>query len=277
VSIQGRHDEFADVSTWDALRAAKWVKQLDTRSEAADQCKLRAQTIDRLRVAAGETVIDVGCGTGAMLLDLAKAVGPSGHVVGIEPQVDLAARARERAHKSRKVSIEVIEGKGEALPLASESADAALTTTVLIHLPLVAVEATLREMVRVVRSGGRIAAIEQDCDTWTIDHSNRELTRRIVAFNSDQRSADGWRGRQLRRLFLELGLLPEVAALVHIDPPDGSYLYDLAKRIAAAAVSNNAVDPEEAERWLLELAERARAHRFFSSINYVMCHAEKRS
>jgi ubiquinone/menaquinone biosynthesis C-methylase UbiE len=175
--------------------------------------------IRALEISEGETVVDVGCGTGALLIDAARIVGRTGRVVGVEPQSHLEARARERvADEGVARYAEVMDGRGESLPVASESANVALASTVLIHLPLAAATATLREMVRVVTRNGRVAAIEQDTNTWTIDHPDRELTRRIIAFNSDQRSADGWRGRHLRRMFLEADLDTDVSTFVHVDP-----------------------------------------------------------
>jgi ubiquinone/menaquinone biosynthesis C-methylase UbiE len=223
-------------------------------------------------LADGSRVAEVGCGTGAMLIDLARAVGRQGRVVGVEPQPTLAARARSRvAATGLGAIVEVLEGEGQRLPLETDSVEVALTQTVLIHLPLAAVQATLAEMVRATSPGGRVVAVEQDCDTWTIDHPDRELTRRIVAFNCDQRSADGWRGRQLRRLFADAGLEPHATVYVHADDDANSYLFTLAERIAQAAATANVISPAAAAAWLEALGEQAHRGRFFSSINYVIC------
>jgi hypothetical protein len=133
--------------------------------------------------------------------------------------------------------------------------------------------AAVGELARVLRPGGRALAVEQDCDTWTIDHPDRELTRRIVTFNSDRRSADGWRGRQLRRLFADAGLSAESRPYVHVDTEPGSYLFALCERIASAAAEAGAIETGELESWLGQLRERADAGRFFSSINYFVCRA----
>lgn len=127
-------------------------------------------------------------------------------------------------------------------------------------------------MARVVRPGGRVLAVEQDADTWTIDHPDRGLTRRIVAFNADQRSADGWRGRQLRALFTEAGLETEVWPYVHADTEPGSYLFALAERIALAAAEAGALSQAEAESWLAQLRLRT----FFSTINHYICSGNRR-
>jgi SAM-dependent methyltransferase len=166
----GRHDPFGDVSDWDDV--TRWVTQLDERAASPDQKWLRAEVLALAELTSGETVVEVGCGTGPLLRELARAVAPGGRAIGIEPQPVLAAAARERAR------VEVIEAVGKQLPLESGTADVALAQTVLIHLPIETARGTLAEMARVVRPGGRVLALEQDCDTWTIDHPDRELTRR---------------------------------------------------------------------------------------------------
>ena len=52
--------------------------------------------IERLGVAAGERILDVGCGCGQTLLELADLAGPSGHVLGVDISPPMLGCARER-------------------------------------------------------------------------------------------------------------------------------------------------------------------------------------
>jgi ubiquinone/menaquinone biosynthesis C-methylase UbiE len=63
-----------------------------TRIEA-----LRLQAVRSLQLRPGETVFDIACGTGSMLPLLARAVGPTGQVVGVELSPEMAEQARRRA------------------------------------------------------------------------------------------------------------------------------------------------------------------------------------
>jgi len=63
--------------------------------------EIRAAAIDALLLRGGETVFDVACGTGATLLPLARAVGTSGRVVGIEQSAEMADIARTRVHDAQ--------------------------------------------------------------------------------------------------------------------------------------------------------------------------------
>lgn len=57
---------------------------------------LRLKAVQALALRAGETVFDIACGTGPTLPLLARAVGPSGHVIGVELSPEMSGQARQR-------------------------------------------------------------------------------------------------------------------------------------------------------------------------------------
>src|SRR3954471_10408981 len=71
-----------------------WVRMQDRTDALIDP--LGRIAIERLGVAAGERVLDVGCGCGQTLLQLADLTGPSGHVLGVDISPPMLARAQER-------------------------------------------------------------------------------------------------------------------------------------------------------------------------------------
>ena len=58
--------------------------------------RIRTEALDALGPSEGETILDVACGTGAMLAALSRAVGTRGRVIGIEQSPEMAAIARRR-------------------------------------------------------------------------------------------------------------------------------------------------------------------------------------
>lgn len=273
----GGHDPFRGVGEMDPAAVRFWVRALNHRAAAPDQRRLREHLVRGAGIGAGDRVLEVGCGTGALLADLARAVGSTGHAIGLEPQAAFAHEARVRVCASGAHEwVEVIAGGVEDLTLPDDSVHAAVAQTVLIHLPPDTLAAAVAQMRRVVRPGGWVVSADQDADTWIIDHPERELTRRIVAFNSDQRCADGWTGRSLRRLFRSAGL-HEVGAepLVQVDTAPDSYLFGMAERTARAAVDAGVLGSEQAEGWIDALRQRAEAGEFFSSINFYICRGRK--
>ena len=98
------------------------------------------------RYAAGQDVLEVGCGTG---LILARTAGFARRAVGIDLSAGMLARARQRG-------LEVMQASATELPLATGSIDVAYSFKVLAHIP--DVRGALREMARVVRPGGWVLA-----------------------------------------------------------------------------------------------------------------------
>jgi SAM-dependent methyltransferase len=121
--------------------------------------KLREWMLDLADLEPGDLVLDVGCGTGTLLLAAAERVGPWGALHGIEPATEMAAHARRKA-EARQVPLEVVEGSAGSLPYPPASFDAVFCTLVLHHLPGSMRGVAIREIRRVLRPGGRAVLID---------------------------------------------------------------------------------------------------------------------
>jgi SAM-dependent methyltransferase len=115
---------------------------------------LAAELIAFTGVEPGMRALDVGCGTGALTAVLAGILGAE-NVAGVEPSETFAAAARERVPGA-----EIVQAPAEALPFAGNSFDAVLSQLVVNFLE--DAERGVREMARVTRPGGTVAACVWD-------------------------------------------------------------------------------------------------------------------
>jgi demethylmenaquinone methyltransferase/2-methoxy-6-polyprenyl-1,4-benzoquinol methylase len=86
---------------------------------------MRARAIEVLDPHLGDTVLDIGCGTGLSFDPLLRRIGPSGRIVGVEPSPDMLARARDRVVQHGWSGVALLEATADAAPLQGR-ADAAL-------------------------------------------------------------------------------------------------------------------------------------------------------
>ncbi len=107
-------------------------------------------------IGAGERVLDVACGTGVLACAAAERVGPEGMVVGLDSNAEMLAVARRKS-----ASVEWREGRAESLPFPDESFDAVVSQFGFMFFE--DRPSALREMLRVLRPGGRLAIAV--CDT----------------------------------------------------------------------------------------------------------------
>lgn len=105
---------------------------------------------DAAGVRRDQRVLDVACGTGALTRALAECVGPSGQVRGLDASPEMLAVAARK-----NLQVEWVLGRAEALPFVDGSFDAVASQFGLMFFQEPA--AALREMVRVLRPGGRLA------------------------------------------------------------------------------------------------------------------------
>jgi ubiquinone/menaquinone biosynthesis C-methylase UbiE len=110
--------------------------------------------IPHLELKPGETVLDLGSGGGLDAFLAARAVGPSGRVIGVDMTPAMLERARANAEKGGFNNVEFHEGRLEALPVETASVDAVTSNCVVNLVPDKA--AVFREIARVLKPGGRV-------------------------------------------------------------------------------------------------------------------------
>ena len=250
MSEYGKESMWRDTATVDAERARDLAARLERRAKAEDEIAARDTYLGLLDIAAGERVLDVGCGTGVVTREIARRVGSGGLVVGLDPSPALLAVARELAVETGLDDrLEFREGNALRLPFPDRSFDAVVCVTVLSHVPLG--EAAIPELVRVLRLGGRLGVFDLDTDMTVFTHPDRILTRRIVAAASDATAVNGWLVRQLPLLFQRAGMVDVRArGFFPLETDLQSFYANMADRCAEVAVKAGVITEFERLAWL---------------------------
>jgi ubiquinone/menaquinone biosynthesis C-methylase UbiE len=254
----GRYDASACNANVDIDDARQIAGRFELRASAEDEATARSTSLDLLAIQPGEHVLEVGCGSGALLREMARRVQPNGLAVGLDVRPGLLAVAGELALAAGLDRyVDLREGDALSLPFADATFDAVLAATTLSHVT--DAEGAIREMIRVVRPGGRVGIYDRDPDSFVIWHPDRVLTRRIVAAFSDQAHRDAWLGRRCYGLLVAAGLQAvAVRAFSAIEYGSPNFYDEAAARAADIAVKIGVISKQERQNWIATLnAERA--------------------
>ena len=179
----------AELARLDAQAAAVWAKE--------------AATLRRQGLAPAAHVLEIGCGPGFASERLLELV-PDGWLTAIDVDSEMVALARDRLRDRERV--EVVEASVAALPFGAASFDAVTARLVLEHVPDLA--AALREIRRVLRSGGRLFVVEID-DGWPmLSDPEPPFVAELNAAEAvmfEARGADRRLGRRLPQLLADFG------------------------------------------------------------------------
>jgi ubiquinone/menaquinone biosynthesis C-methylase UbiE len=107
----------------------------------------------------GESVLDVGCGTGTLAILAKRQVELTGEVCGIDASPEMIARAEKKARKAG-VDVAFKNAYAQSLPFRDACFDVVLTTVMLHHLPKKARAELAGEIRRVLKPGGRVLAVD---------------------------------------------------------------------------------------------------------------------
>lgn len=105
-------------------------------------------------IRAGDTVLDIGSGSGTDVLLAAQAVGPSGHVIGLDLTAAMLSKIEAILSAAGVSNVRVLEGNAEHLPLPDASVDVVTSNGVLNLVP--DKRAAFAEVHRVLKPGGRL-------------------------------------------------------------------------------------------------------------------------
>jgi ubiquinone/menaquinone biosynthesis C-methylase UbiE len=155
------------------LNAIEW---LETHHKS--KAKERGQMILDLQLEPGSFVVDAGCGPGLWTPLLAEAIGPSGHILGVDISADALVTAQQRSYgKPYRRQIQYKCAMLEQLPIPLGSADVIFSANVSQYLPD-AVD-TFAAMGHYLARGGRLVIKDIDFGTMRFDNIDTGLQARV--------------------------------------------------------------------------------------------------
>lgn len=126
-----------------------------------------APLLDPAQIEAGQSVLDFGCGPGGMAMEVARRVGSSGKVTGVDLNTEMLRRAGQLASSeglTGRVSFRHVTS--ETLPFDSGTFDTVLCKSVLEYVDDPA--KTISEFARVTRAGGTVHVVDSDWDMLVV-------------------------------------------------------------------------------------------------------------
>lgn len=149
----------------------KWVERFE--GESREIYKHRLRIVDDADILIGQSVADVGAGTGLFSLIFADAVGPSGKVYAVDISEEFVDHIRQRGKQLGLTNIETIRNNQESVELPPESVDVVFICDTYHHFEYPV--PTLASIYRAMRPGGQLLIIdfkriEGESRQWVLDH-----------------------------------------------------------------------------------------------------------
>lgn len=245
---------------------AETTRLFDSAYSGTDIRRRRQANLDALAPRRGDTVLDLGCGNGHLTAELARAVGQTGQVIGLDPSDDMMHSARTRCADYPWVSFHT--GTATDMPLASGAVDRAVSVQVFEYVE--DIPAALAETRRVLKPGGRLVIGDMHFDSW-IWHSDdpARMARMMAAFDHHlvhRRLPQTLPGALSRQGFQNVSCRPVTFCDTRFRPDGLAQM--LVLLMAQYAVTNGHVPEPEATAWAEEQTRLAAEQRFFFSVTH---------
>ena len=243
----------------------KWGKRLIQIYSTPDVVKQREIILSKLNFKPGEKVIDIGSGPGLLAEDIAKEIGESGLICGVDISDAMISLSKNRC--SQYPQIELRKGDATSLPYNDNEFDAAVSTQVYEYIE--DIQTCLNELYRVLKNGGRALILCTDWDTliWNTDDQDR-MQRILSAFEAH--CADPRLPRTIANRILNTGFSiveQDVYTVLNPKYDANTYCYGVIDFIVSYVAEKNEEMAKEAKAWAEEMRKKGKANSFFCSIN----------
>ena len=243
---------------------AYFIDFLEFLDKHAGIKRLRTESNNQLNLIPGNKVLDVGCGIGGATFPIADATGPTGLAVGIDISSEMIKVANNRVGSRPGLEFQVCDAC--SIPYPDGFFDVARSERLFLYLPDRL--ATLQEMMRVVKVGGRVCLIDTDIDCTALYSKKPALTRKmtsIVAASMPNPNS----ARELPAIARKAGLKDIRTETFALSTPHEFFLRAMAGSLTKAA-ENGIVPRSEVEECLAEQASLHASGDFFQMWLFVV-------
>jgi len=233
-----------------------WQRKI---AEGPEGTARRMAVFEALAIESGQAVLDLGCGGGHLVREIALAVGVSGRAVGLDMSTEQLDAAR--AVCAGLPAAELIEGDATDMSFVEGTFDGLASIQTLEYIA--DIERALAEARRVLKSGGKAAFVSVLWDHWRFHGADPELNDRML---------DVWRAHCPHQMLpMEMprklaaagfgGVMRKPIAFLNGALNENAYALWAAKVVAAFAIGQG-VPEEDAKRWLEQLDQADKEGRF---------------
>lgn len=223
---------------------------------------VREKILQRMNILRGARLLDVGCGVGTAVLEIADHVGGQGRFIGIDTTEARVAEAARRI--GARNSVLFCRGDAYNLPFRDGAFTAVRIDRVLQIIDRR--EAVLSEMMRVCAPGGCLVASDIDLETTAIYSRNRPLTRKVSKLVSESVVYPAT-ARELPSLLRAVGLSGVSVDVIAVQTPFELFVRR-ARAGLQAAIEATKITEAEADAWYEEMAALDHAGEFLQTWFY---------
>jgi ubiquinone/menaquinone biosynthesis C-methylase UbiE len=225
---------------------------------------LRNHSNQQLNICAGQKVLDLGCGIGGATIPIAEITGPTGLSAGVDLSSAMIEHAIKRTANNPWIEFHISDAS--SVPYPDGFFDVARSERVFLYLPDRL--SAIKEMMRVVKAGGRLCLLDTDIDSTAVYSKNPALMRKmtsVVAASMPNPNS----GRELPSLAREAGLKNLKTEVFAISTPYEFFLRAMAGSLIKAT-EDGVITQAQVTECLDEQAALQASSDFFQMWSYVM-------